>query len=98
MNDVELYDVIRKPVISEKSTLASEHAQIVFQVSLGATKPQIKAAVEKIFDVKVRAVNTLIRKGKKRRFKGRFGIQSDFKNAVVTLEPGYSIDITAPLV
>jgi len=91
------YDVIRSPVITEKSTAASEHNKIVFRVARTATKPQIKAAVETLFKVKVKAVNTLIRKGKTRRFRGVLGRQSDFKRAIVTLEEGYSIDVTTGL-
>lgn len=91
------YDIIRNPVITEKSTAASEHNKIVFRVARTATKPEIKAAVETLFKVKVKAVNTLIRKGKTRRFRGILGRQSDFKRAIVTLEEGYSIDVTTGL-
>jgi large subunit ribosomal protein L23 len=91
------YDIIRSPVITEKSTAASEHNKIVFRVARTATKPQIKAAVEALFKVKVKAVNTLIRKGKTRRFRGILGRQSDFKRAIVTLEEGYSVDVTTGL-
>ncbi|MBO0750966.1 MAG: 50S ribosomal protein L23 [Bradyrhizobiaceae bacterium] len=95
--DPRHYDVIVKPIITEKATVASERNQVVFRVALHATKPQIKEAVEKLFDVKVRQVNTLIRKGKVRVFKGRRAILSDVKNAVVTLEEGHRIDVTTGL-
>lgn len=91
------YDVIRSPVITEKSTDLSEHNQIMFRVSNTATKPQIKAAVEALFEVKVKAVNTLVRKGKVKRFRGRIGRQSDVKHAIVTLVDGEAIDVTTGL-
>jgi large subunit ribosomal protein L23 len=91
------YDVIVRPVITEKATLASERNQVIFRVAPHATKPQIKEAVEKLFDVKVKHVNTLVRKGKVRNFKGRRGVLSDVKNAVVTLEEGHRIDVTTGL-
>jgi large subunit ribosomal protein L23 len=91
------YDVILSPVITEKATTASEHGQVVFKVATDATKPQIKEAVEKLFDVKVRSVNTLVRKGKTRNFRGVRGRTSDFKKAIVTLEEGHSIDVTTGL-
>lgn len=91
------YDVIRAPVITEKATRASEFNQVVFRVAKDATKPEIKDAVERLFNVKVRAVNTLIRKGKEKRFRGRVGQQSDFKNAIVTLEEGHAIDVATGL-
>ncbi len=97
MRQEELYDVIRSPLVTEKSTMASENSQVVFQVSMSATKPDIKEAVERLFGVKVLAVNTLIRKGKTKRFKGVKGHQSDFKKAIVTLAAGQTIDITARL-
>ena len=97
MRDVEAYDVILMPVITEKATIASEHNQVVFKVRREATKPQIKEAVEKLFGVKVKAVNTLNRKGKVKRFKGRLGTQKDIKKAIVTLEEGQSIDVTTGL-
>ena len=96
-NDPRHYDIIVSPVITEKATLASEHNQVVFRVAPHATKPQIKEAVEKLFDVKVKRVNTLIRKGKVRTFRGRRGLLSDEKNAVVTLEEGHRIDVTTGL-
>jgi large subunit ribosomal protein L23 len=91
------YDVIIAPVITEKATTASEHNKVVFKVANTATKPQIKEAVEKLFDVKVKSVNTLTRKGKLRAFRGRVGMQSDFKRAIVTLEEGHKIDVTTGL-
>jgi large subunit ribosomal protein L23 len=91
------YDILRSPVITEKSTMASEHNQVMFNVAKTATKPQIKAAVEKLFEVKVKAVNTLVRKGKIKRFRGRVGKLSDVKKAIVTLEEGHSIDVTTGL-
>lgn len=97
MNLLEAYDVIVTPVITEKSTIASEHNQVVFKVRRGATKPEIKAAVERLFDVKVKAVNTLNRKGKLKRFKGVLGRRKDVKKAIVTLEEGQNIDVTTGL-
>ena len=97
MINTDLYDVIRSPIITEKATMASEHNQVLFRVKKTATKPEIKRAVEQLFDVKVKAVNTLNRKGKIKRFRGRKGRQSDVKNAIVTLEEGHSIDITTGL-
>ena len=96
-SDPRLYDVILSPVITEKATIASEHNQVIFKVAGTATKPQIKEAVEKLFDVKVKSVNTLIRKGKIRNFKGKRAMLSDVKNAVVTLEEGHRIDVTTGL-
>ena len=95
--DPRHYDIILSPVITEKATMASEHSQIMFKVAAHATKPQIKEAVEKLFDVKVKSVNTLIRKGKFRNFRGRRAELSDVKNAVVTLEEGHTIDVTTGL-
>jgi len=97
MKEADLYDVLRSPVITEKATMASEHNQVMFNVERSATKPQIKQAVERLFTVKVKAVNTLNRKGKVKRFKGRIGKQSDIKRAIVTLEEGHAIDITTGL-
>ena len=88
------YDIIRSPVVTEKSTLASEHGQIVFDVAIDATKPQIKAAVEALFSVKVKAVNTLVRKGKVKRFRQELGTRKDVKKAIVTLVDGQTIDIS----
>jgi large subunit ribosomal protein L23 len=96
-SDPRHYDVIIAPVITEKATLASERNQVVFKVARNATKPQIKEAVEKLFDVKVKRVNTLVRKGKWKSFRGTLGIQSDSKRAIVTLEEGHRIDVTTGL-
>ena len=93
----EQYDVIRRPVITEKATMASEANAVVFEVAMDATKPEIKAAVEGIFGVKVKAVNTTITKGKTKRFRGRPGVRSDVKKAYVTLEDGNTIDVTTGL-
>jgi large subunit ribosomal protein L23 len=91
------YDVILSPVITEKATTASEYNQVIFRVARTATKPQIKEAVEKLFDVKVKRVNTLVRKGKTRNFRGVRGQLSDVKKAIVTLEEGHRIDVTTGL-
>ena len=96
-NDPRLYDVIIAPVITEKATIASERNQVIFKVAGSATKPQIKEAVEKLFDVKVKNVNTLIRRGKVKMFKNKVGQQSDVKRAIVTLEEGHRIDVTTGL-
>lgn len=93
--DVRHYDVIVAPHITEKSTLLSEHNAVVFKVAEKATKPEIKAAVEALFDVKVVGVNTLTQKGKTKRWKGKPYKRSDVKKAVVTLAPGQSIDVTS---
>ena len=95
--DPRHYDVIIAPLITEKATNASEHNKVIFKVAMTATKPQIKEAVEKLFDVKVKGVNTLVRKGKTKVFRGQFGSQSDTKRAVVTLEEGHRIDVTTGL-
>ena len=96
-NDPRHYNVILSPVITEKATVASEHNKVMFKVAMHATKPQIKAAVEKLFDVKVKSVNTHVRKGKVKAFKGSVGEQTDVKRAVVTLEEGHTIDVTTGL-
>ena len=96
-SDPRHYDVILSPVITEKATTASEHNKVVFKVSKTATKPQIKEAVERLFDVKVKSVNTLVRKGKLKMSRGSRGLQSDIKRAVVTLEEGHRIDVTTGL-
>ena len=93
----EHYDVIRKPLITEKSTMASEHGAVVFEVAIDSTKPQIKEAVEGLFGVKVKAVNTSITKGKVKRFRGQLGKRKDVKKAYVTLEEGNTIDVTTGL-
>jgi large subunit ribosomal protein L23 len=95
--DPRHYDVILAPVITEKATIASERNQVVFRVANTATKPQIKEAVEKLFDVKVKSVNTHIRKGKVKASRGSLGVQSNVKRAVVTLEEGHRIDVTTGL-
>jgi len=97
MREAELYDIIVAPVITEKSTLASENNQVIFKVAPHATKPQIKEAVERLFNVKVKAVNTLNRKGKLKRFRGIKGRQNNVKKATVTLQEGSSIDVTTGL-
>ncbi len=93
----ELYDVIRKPIITEKATLASENGAYVFEVSIDSNKPQIKEAVEALFEVKVKAVNTTITKGKAKRFRGQLGKRKDVKKAYVTLEEGNAIDVSTGL-
>lgn len=90
----EMYRILRAPVITEKATRGSEHSQVTFKVALHATKPQIAAAVEGLFGVKVKAVNTLRTEGKKKLFRGMKGQRSDTKKAIVTLEPGQTIDVT----
>lgn len=94
MSKTRNYDVIRNPVVTEKSTMASEHGQVIFDVAPEATKPEIKAAVEALFSVKVKAVNTFVRKGKVKRFRNRLGVRKDVKKAVVTLVDGQTIDIS----
>lgn len=91
------YDVIKSPVITEKATMASEANQVIFKVANKASKTEIKSAVEQLFNVKVRAVNTLVRKGKKKAFRGIQSMQRDTKRAIVTLEEGHSIDVTTGL-
>ena len=97
MSTFRHYDVIRNPVVTEKSTMASEHGQVVFDVAIDATKTEIKAAVEALFSVKVKAINTLVRKGKVKRFRGTIGVRNDVKKAIVTLVDGQSIDISTGL-
>ena len=94
MNRERMYDVILAPVVTEKSTRITELSQVTFQVRGDANKPEIKQAVEGLFNVKVRAVNTLVTKGKTKRFKGQAYQRSDVKKAIVTLEPGQTIDVT----
>jgi len=91
------YDVIRRPVITEKATMASEANAVVFEVAMDATKPQVKEAVEALFGVKVRAVNTIVTKGKVKRFRGLLGRRRDTKKAYVTLQEGNTIDVTTGL-
>lgn len=97
MKQADLYDIIVAPVITEKATLASENNQVIFKVAPYATKPQIKEAVERLFNVKVKAVNTINRSGKVKRFRGIRGKQNDIRKAVVTLHEGNSIDVTTGL-
>ncbi|MDX2290481.1 MAG: 50S ribosomal protein L23 [Hyphomicrobiaceae bacterium] len=97
MMKLKAYDIILSPVITEKSTMVSEANQIIFNVARTATKPAIKSAVETLFNVKVKAVNTIVRKGKKKVFKGRVALLSDSKKAIITLEDGQSIDVTTGL-
>lgn len=92
MNKFRSYDVIRNPVVTEKSTMASEHGQVVFDVAIDATKTEIKQAVEQLFSVKVKAVNTNVRKGKVKRFRNQPGVRNDVKKAIVTLVDGQSIE------
>ena len=94
LSNERMYDVVRRPLITEKSTSISEHNQVIFQVSLDASKPEIKAAVEGLFGVKVKAVNTLRQRGKVKITRGRKGRRSDYKKAMVTLEEGQSLDIS----
>jgi len=97
MSKASDYDVIVAPVVTEKSTIASEHNQVVFDVAISATKPQIKAAIESLFSVKVKAVNVNIRKGKVKKFRGITGRRKDVKKAIVTLVEGQVIDISSGL-
>ncbi len=93
----ELYDVIRRPIITEKATIASENSVVVFEVASDANKPQIKEAVENLFNVKVEAVNTSVLKGKVKRFRGQLGKRNDVKKAYVRLAEGQVIDVTTGL-
>ncbi len=88
-----MYEVISSPHVTEKSTMGSEHGQVTFRVPGWATKPQVKQAVETLFGVKVKGVNTIVQKGKAKRFKGVVGKRSDLKKAIVTLEAGETIDV-----
>jgi large subunit ribosomal protein L23 len=97
MSREAMYEIIRTPVITEKATMLTERNQVVFRVATDASKPEIKKAVETLFGVKVLGVNTLIQKGKTKRFKGRPGVRSDVKKAYVQLAEGQSIDLTATL-
>ena len=97
MSKEKFYGVILSPAITEKGTLVSASNQVVFNVAPSATKTEIKAAVEGLFNVKVKAVNTLVRKGKKKTFRGITAVQKDVKKAIVTLEDGQSIDVTTGL-
>lgn len=88
-----MYTIVRHPIVTEKSMLGSENGQVTFRVDMSATKPQIKKAIEGLFGVKVKAVNTLIQKGKTKRFKGKLAFRSDMKKAMITLEDGQTIDV-----
>jgi large subunit ribosomal protein L23 len=94
VTDIEAYGLIVRPVVTEKSTLGSEHNQVTFRVPLEATKPEIKAAIEKLFKVEVKSVNTLRQKGKVKRWRGKVGKRPDWKKAVVSLAEGHRIDVT----
>jgi large subunit ribosomal protein L23 len=95
MSREAMYELVRTPVITEKATMLTERNQVVFRVAIDASKPEIKAAVETLFRVKVTGVNTLVQKGKAKRFKGRPGVRSDVKKAYVQLADGHSIDLTS---
>lgn len=97
MTRESMYQIIRSPLITEKATALSELSQVGFRVAIDATKPEIKAAVEGLFGVKVLAVNTLVQKGKTKQFRGRPGVRSDVKKAFVKLQPGQTIDFTTGL-
>jgi large subunit ribosomal protein L23 len=90
----QMFDVVRSPVITEKATNVSEHNQVIFRVPLTATKRQVRAAIEGLFNVKVTAVNTIRVRGKVKRFRGRIGRRSDYKKALITLGEGQRIDVT----
>lgn len=94
---IKAYDTILSPIITEKGTTLSERNQVMFRVAMTSTKPEIKSAIEQLFKVKVKAVNTLIIKGKEKRFKGVKGKRADSKKAIVTLEAGQTIDVTTGL-
>ena len=94
MKMIKYYDTILSPVVTEKATNASENNQIIFKVAIGATKSEIKTAVEKLFSVQVQRVNTIVCKGKTKRFRGRPGKQSDYKKAIITMVEGHSIDVS----
>lgn len=95
VTEIEAYDLIRSPMVTEKSTMGSEHNQVTFRVPLSATKPEIRAAVETLFKVKVKAINTLRQKGKTKVFQGRKGRRPDYKKAIVSLVEGETIDVTS---
>ncbi len=97
MSRERMFEILRSPVITEKATMMTERSQVAFRVSVDATKPEIKAAVEGLFGVNVVAVNTLVQKGKTKRFRGRPGVRSDVKKAYVQLAEGQSIDMTTGL-
>ena len=93
----EFYDIIRRPIITEKATMASEYGTVAFEVAIKSSKKQIKSAIEKLFNVKVDSVNTLIIKGKVKRFRGKLGKRRDLKKAYVTLAEGNTIDVSTGL-
>jgi large subunit ribosomal protein L23 len=94
VSQARMYHIVRAPVITEKATLGSQHSQVTFRVPLDASKPEIKAAIEKLFNVKVKAVNTLRTEGKTKRFRGYIGKRPDTKKAYITLAEGHTIDVT----
>lgn len=94
LSDARVYDIIVRPIVTEKSTLGAQFGQVTFEVAIDATKPEIKVAVEKLFERKVKAVNTVLTKGKVKRFRGRIGKRSNYKKAIVTFEDGQDIDVT----
>ena len=94
VSKIAAYDIILRPVITEKATMANENGQVTFSVAMDATKPEIKAAVEMLFNVRVTAVNTSVLKGKTKMFRGRKGRRNDIKKAIVTLADGQAIDMT----
>ena len=96
-SETEFYDIIRRPIITEKASMASEHGIVAFEVAIKSTKKQIKDAIENLFNVKVQAINTLIVKGKVKRFRGKLGKRRDFKKAYVTLADGNTIDVSTGL-
>lgn len=95
MKDLKHYDILKMPIITEKATMVTEFSHYTFEVSMDATKPEIKAAVEHIYKVKVKSVNTLVNKGKQKVFRGRIGQRSDMKKAYITLAEGQKIDMSA---
>lgn len=95
--NAEHYDIVRRPIVTEKTTMASENGAVVFEVDINAAKPQIKEAVEALFGVKVKAVNTVVTKGKVKRFRGIRGKRKDVKKAYVTLHEGNTIDVSTGL-
>jgi large subunit ribosomal protein L23 len=97
MSKEAMFNIVRSPVITEKATMVSERNQVVFRVAIDASKPEIKAAIEGLFGVKVLDVNTLVQKGKTKRFRGRPGVRSDMKKAYVQLAEGQSIDMSTGL-
>ena len=92
-----MYDILRAPIITEKATLVSQYNQVVFRVPVDASKPEIRAAVEGLFGVKVKAVNTINQNGKTKRWKGHLGRRADFKKAIITLAEGSTIDVSTGL-